>query len=63
MPYLAACRAATAAQIALHGLTVMDAGIVTDDMDFPIPQQVATQVIEMTDEQNRGARFEVSHHH
>ena len=40
---------APAAQIALHGLTIMDAGIVTDDMDFPITQQPAAQVVEMTD--------------
>ena len=39
-----------AAQIALHGLTVMDAGIVTDDMDFPLTQQPAARVVEMADE-------------
>jgi hypothetical protein len=39
-----------AAQIALHGLKVMDAIVVTDDMDFPVMQQPAAQVVEMADE-------------
>src|SRR5215831_4271239 len=41
-----------AAQIALHGLTVMDAGVVTDDMDFPETPQPVAKVIEMADEQS-----------
>jgi hypothetical protein len=44
-----------AAKIALHGLTVMDTGMVTDDMDFPVTQQPVAQVAEMADEQSRRA--------
>ena len=33
----------------------MDAGIVTNDMDFPVTPQAAAQVVEMADEQSRRA--------
>ena len=46
---------APAAQIALHGLTVMAAGIVTNEMDLPVTPQAAAQVVELADEQSRGA--------
>src|SRR5215469_15503772 len=46
---------APAAQMTLHGLTIMDTGIVTNDMDFAVAQQTAAQIVEMTDEQSCGA--------
>jgi hypothetical protein len=46
---------APAAEIALHRLAVMEAGIVTDDMDFPVTPPAAAQLVEMADEQSRRA--------
>lgn len=44
-------------EILLHGLARRTAGIVTDDVNFPVPQQATSQVLQVAEKEGRAAAF------